>query len=85
MAEIIRFHQQSDHLTDANTLRIAAISLVYSISEYSVPVWGRNAHTRFIDSVLNDTMNIVTGYLLPATTNYLPILAGIQLAELRRQ
>ena len=30
-------------------------------------------------------MRIVTGCLLPTPTNYLPILAGIQPADLRRQ
>ena len=33
---------------DAKTLRIAALSLVYSTAEYCAPVWCRSAHTRFI-------------------------------------
>ena len=38
-----------------------------------------------IDSVLNDALRTVTGCLLPTPTDYLPILAGIQPAELRRR
>ena len=68
----------------AKTLRTAALSLVYSTAEYCAPVWCRSAHTRLINSVLNDTLHIVTGCLRPTPTDYLPILAGIQLAELCR-
>ena len=68
----------------AKTLRIATLSLVYSIAEYCVPVWCCSAHTRFIDSVLNDALRIVTGCLCPTPTDHLPVLSGIQLAELRR-
>ena len=68
----------------AKTLRIATLSLVYSIAEYCAPVWCRSAHTCLIDSVLNDALRIVTGCLRPTPTDHLPILSGIQLAELRR-
>ena len=40
--------------------------------------------TRLIDSVLNDALRIVTGCLRPTPTDHLPILSGIQPAELRR-
>ena len=68
----------------AKTLRIATLSLVYSISEYCAPVWCRSAHIRLIDSVLNDTLRIVTGCLRPTPTDHLPVLSGIHPAELRR-
>ena len=68
----------------AKTLRIAALSLVYSTAEYCAPVWCRSAHTRLIESVLNDALRMVTGYLHPTPTNHLPVLSGIQPAELRR-
>ena len=45
------------------------------------PVWCRSAHTRLIDSVLNDALRIVTGCLRPTPMDYLPILSGIQPAE----
>ena len=68
----------------AKTLRIATLSLVYSAAEYCAPVWCRSAHTRLIDSVLNDALRIVTGCLRATPTNHLPILSGIQPAQLRR-
>ena len=66
------------------TLRIATLSLVYSTSEYCAPVWCRSAHTRLIDSVLNDALCIVTGCLRPTPMDHLPVLSGIQPVELRR-
>ena len=69
----------------AKTLRTAALSLIYSTAEYCAPVWCRSAHTRLIDSVLNDALRIVSGCLRPTPTDYLPVLSGIQPAELRRQ
>ena len=68
----------------AKTLRTAALSLVYSTAEYSAPVWCHSAHTRLIDSVLNNALRIVTGCLRPTPTDYLPVLAGIQPTELCR-
>ena len=65
-------------------MRTAALSLVYSTAEYCALVWCRSAHTCLIDSVLDDVLRIVTGCLHPTPTDYLPVLAGIQLAELRR-
>ena len=68
----------------AKTLCIATLSLVYSAAEYCAPVWCHNAHTRLIDSVLNDALRIVTGCLRPTLTDHLPVLSGIQPAELRQ-
>ena len=68
----------------AKTLHIATLSLVYSAAEYCTPVWCCSAHTRLIDSVLNDTLRIVTGCLRPTPTDHLPVLSGIQPAELCR-
>ena len=68
----------------AKTLCIATLSLVYSTAEYCVPVWCRSAHTRLIDSVLNDALRIVTGCLRPTPTNHLPVLSGIQPAKLHQ-
>ena len=70
--------------TGAKTLRIATLSLVYSTAEYCAPVWCRSAHTRLIDSVLNNALRIVTGCLRPTPTDHLPVLSGIQPAQIRR-
>ena len=66
----------------AKTLRIATLSLVYSTAEYCAPVWCRSAHTRLIDSVLND--EIAHSHCMPVShsIDHLPILSGIQSAEL---
>ena len=67
--------------------------MVYATAEYCAPVWCRSAHTRLIDSVLNnalriatlnDALCVVTGCLRPTPTDHLPILSGIQPTELRR-
>ena len=60
------------------------LSLVYSAAEYCTPVWCRSDHTRLIDSVFNDALRMVTGCLRPTPTDHLPVLSGIQPAELRR-
>ena len=68
----------------ALTLRIATLALVHSPAEYCAPVWCRSAHT-LIDPAINDALRIVTGCLRPTPADNLPILAGIQPAELRRK
>ena len=68
----------------AKTLCIATLSLIHSTAELCAPVWCRSAHTRLIDSVLNDALRIVTGCLRPTPTDHLPVLSGIQPAELHR-
>ena len=47
-------------------------------------VWCRSAYTCLIDSVLNDALRIVTRCLRPTPTDHLPLLSGIQPAELHR-
>ena len=68
----------------AKTLRIATLSLVYSTAEYCAPVWCCSAHIHLIDSFLNYALRIVTGCLRPTPTDHLPVLSGIQPAELCR-
>ena len=68
----------------AKTLRISALSLVYSTAEYCAPLWYRSTHTRLIYSILNDALHIATGCLRPTSTDDWPVLTGIQQAELRQ-
>ena len=42
------------------TLHTAALSMVHSTAEYCAPVWCRSAHTRVINSVLNEALHMVT-------------------------
>jgi len=69
----------------ATTLRTATLALVHSTAEYCAPLSCRSAHTRLVDPTINDALRIVTGWLRPTPADNLPILAGIQPAELRRR
>ena len=69
---------------DAKTLRISALSSVYSTTEYCAPVSCRNTYTHLIDSILNIALRIVIECLRSTPTENFPVLAGIQPAELRR-
>ena len=69
----------------ATTLRITTLTLVYSTAEYCAPVWSRSAHTHLLDRPINDALRMVTGCLKATPTEYLPVLPGIPLAELRRK
>ena len=65
----------------AKTLRIATLSLVYSAAEYCAPVWCRSAHTRLIDSVLNDALRWLLDACVPLQrTTYLYSQASSQLS-----
>ena len=68
----------------AKTLRIVTLSLVYSAAEYCTPVWCRSAHTRLIDSVLNDALR--NSYWMPASHSNRPPTYTLRhpSAELRR-
>jgi len=69
----------------ATTLRSATLALVHSTAEYCAPVWCRSAHTFLIDSVINDALRTVTECLRSTPAENLPIVAGIQPAELSRK
>ena len=81
---LLRRHARSGCGAGAKTMRISTLSLVYSTAEYCAPVWCCSTPTRLIDSILDDALRIVTGCLRPTPTEDLPVLAGIQPAELRR-
>jgi len=69
----------------ATILRTATLALVHSIAAYCSPVWCRSDHTCLIDPAINDTLLIAIGCLRSTPADNLPILAGIQPAELRRK
>jgi len=68
----------------ATALRTATLAPVYSTADYCAPVWCSSAHTRLTEPAINDALRTVTGCLLPTPADNVPILASIQLAELRR-
>ena len=70
---------------NASTLRTGALALVYSAAEYAAPAWCRSVHTRKLDTTLNETLRIITGCLRPTPSEFLPVLAGVAPAALRRE
>ena len=81
---LLRRLAQSGWRAGAKTLRIFVLSMVYSTAEYCAPVWCRSTPTCLIESILNDALRIVTRCLPHTPKEDLPVLAGIQPAELRR-
>ena len=81
----LTFHVALLRRAGATMLWIATLPLVHSAAEYCAPVWCCSAHTRLIDPTINVALRIVTGCLCPTPADDLPILAGIQPAELRRR
>lgn len=71
--------------TSASVLRTSALSLVYSTAEYCSSVWLNSAHTRTIDTVLNQTMRIISGTIRSTPTHWLPVLSNIAPPQIRRQ
>lgn len=69
---------------NAHTLRSTALALCYAPAEYCAPVWGRSAHAKKIDPLLNEACRIITGTLRPTPTNIIYRLAGIAPPEIRR-
>ena len=65
---LLRRHAGSGCGAGAKTMRISALSLVYSTTEYCAPVWCCSTPTRLIDSILDDALRIVTGCLCPTPT-----------------
>ena len=63
----------------------SCFSLIYLIAKNCASAWCRSAHTRLIDSVLNDALSIATGCLRPTPTDNLPVFSSIQPAKLRSQ
>ena len=64
----------------AKTLRTAALSLIYSTAEYCAPAWCRRAHTRLIDSVLDDACALSLDTYVPVQRTIFQFFP----AELRR-
>ena len=81
---LLRGFARSSWRAVADTLRTGTLALVYSTDEYCVPAWCRSTHTRMIDKPINDALRILSGCLEPTPTANLPILSGIQPADLRR-
>lgn len=71
--------------TNALTLRTSALALVYPVAEYCSPTWLNSAHTRAVDTQLNNTMRLISGTIKSTPTQWLPVLSNIHPPHLRRQ
>lgn len=69
----------------ANSLHASAMELVYSAAEYCVPAWIRTTHSKKIDTQLNHTMRIISDTVKNIQIQWLPVLAHIASANLRRK
>ncbi|KAL7843415.1 hypothetical protein AOLI_G00249270 [Acnodon oligacanthus] len=66
------------------TLCISMQALVLPRAEYCAPAWSRSPHVNKVDTAINSPLWIVNGCLKPTPASYLPVLAGIAPASLRR-
>ena len=69
----------------AKVLRISTQALVFYTAEYCAPAWCRSPHASKIDTAINTALRTITGCLSPTPVSYLPVLAGIAPAGLRRK
>lgn len=63
--------------SDGNTLRTAALGIVYSTAEFCCPVWLRSSHINKVDVQLNACLRTVTGTLKSTPLPWLPVLSNI--------
>ena len=70
---------------NANTLRTAAMSLVFTTAEYCCPVWLMSAHCYKINVQLNRAMRIISGTIKSTPLPWLPVLTNIPPPDLRRK
>ena len=67
-----------------HTMRTTATALFLSVAEYCCPVWARSKHRKLVDTTLNETRRLITGYIRPTATPDLYVLSGIAPPEIRR-
>ena len=71
--------------SNGNTLRTAALAIVYSTAEYCCPVWLRSSHTSKVDVQINASLRTVTGTMKSTPLQWLPVLANIAPSDIRRE
>lgn len=69
---------------DTNVLRTTALALVFSVAEYSAPVWLESVHTNRIDVALNEALRVITGSVSSTPIEWLSVLANIEPPDVRR-
>ena len=69
---------------NASTIRITALALYYSVSEYAAPVLARSSHAQKLNPELNSACRAVTGCLKPTNLEDIYLRAGIVPPDIRR-
>ena len=69
----------------AESLKTAALSLVFSTAEYCCPVWLLSSHCYKINVQLNRALRIVSGTIKPTPLLWLPVLSNTTPPDLRRK
>jgi hypothetical protein len=82
---IVRKLAGTDWSAGTETLRTAALAIVYSTAEYCAPVWLNSVHISKIDVQLNNAMRIISGCVKSTQLPWLPTLAYIAPPQLRRK
>ena len=70
---------------EPSSLRMSAKGLVYSSAEYYYPVWSGSSHVHKVDVQTNNTLRIISEALKLTPPHWLPVLANIEPALLRRE
>lgn len=70
--------------SDAQTLRVSALSLVFSAAEYCCSVWSRSCHIHLVDVQLNQVMRTISGCVRSTPVPWLSVLSNIAPPSIRR-
>ena len=66
-------------------LRTTTLALSYSAAKHVCPAWGRSAHAKLLNPVLNESCCLITGCLKLTNTSNLHWPADIAPPEIRRE
>ena len=69
---------------DFSTLRSSALALCYSAAKYCSSVWSQSYHCYKVYVALNECLRLLSGCIKSTPTDILPILCGIEPADIRR-
>ena len=64
---------------------VAALALVHSTAEHAAPVLVNSCHMKVIDTVLNDTLRLISGTMPPTLLPMPPVIASIPPAAIRSE
>jgi len=70
---------------NADVLRISTISLVNSVADYGAPIWFKSKYVNKVDVQSNIALRTISGVTRNTPNDWLPVLANIVPAELRRK